>query len=232
MRCRSFDQTRQVIALKLGVEYEAASAFTTDDDFLGTAEDLEGDLSNADPERAGPLLAAFSEKLDAANKEYLEGSDARKAEQKAIAEREKVHGAVRPVFVGFRRCVRATHGSSSREYRELLDRTSRGGGEDPNEGQGGRSGRRRCSVVSVGEIGETGRQVPAASLSLVNVFPPKVETRPLQPEVELPASGSYPARYGSQLGAPRMLLMVARLLRSSSKVRDLSWRLFDIRFGI
>ena len=46
--------------------------------------------------------------------------------------REQVIGIARPVFVNFRRAVRATFGRTSREYCELLDRRGNSEEEDPN----------------------------------------------------------------------------------------------------
>jgi hypothetical protein len=125
-----FDQFREVVLAKLAVTYEASSAFPTPDDFLNAAEDLERTLESADAEWAAPLLAPLSAALEAADKEHGEGSAALKALQKATLQREQVEGAMRPVLVRFRRAVRATFGSRSRQYRELLDRRSRGGEAD------------------------------------------------------------------------------------------------------
>ena len=128
-----FDQAREVTAAKLGISYEAASAFATPDDLLNAAEDLEAQLQNADPSWAEALLAASGAALETATREQKEGTDALKALQKAQLQREQAEGAMRPVLVRFRRGVRATFGSKSREYRELLDRRSRRPGEDPVE---------------------------------------------------------------------------------------------------
>src|SRR5690606_17633318 len=114
-----------------GISYEAASSFRTPDDFLNAAEDLERTLQSADPDWATPLLARLGTTLEAANKEYTEASAALKALQKTTLEREQVEGAMRPVLVRFRRAVRATYGSRAREYREILDRRSRGATDDP-----------------------------------------------------------------------------------------------------
>jgi hypothetical protein len=126
-----FDQTREVVAAKLGVTYESASAFATPDDLLNAAEDLEATLEGADQSWAGPLLASFAGTVDATAKEQSEAVAARKTEQKAQLERAQAEGVMRPVLVQFRRAVRATFGASSREYRELLDRRSRGKTDDP-----------------------------------------------------------------------------------------------------
>ncbi len=120
-----YDQAREVVDLKTGVSYESAASFNTPDDFLNAAEDLEGTLETADPSWASPLLASISAAVEAATKEYGEASAARKALQKAVIEREQAEGTLRPVLVRFRRVVRTTFGSRSREYRELLDRRSR-----------------------------------------------------------------------------------------------------------
>jgi hypothetical protein len=73
--------------------------------------------------------------LDAAAKEYAEGAAALKSLQQAVLARERAEGQLRPVLVRFRRAVRATFGSQSRQYREILDRRSRKGEpEDPAAG--------------------------------------------------------------------------------------------------
>jgi hypothetical protein len=127
---RLFDQVREVVAAKVGLTYEAASAFATHDDLLNAAEDLERVLEEADPAWAGALLPKFADVTTAAIRESLEATEARQAEQKAQLVRAQAEGMMRPVLVAFRRAVRATFGSSSREYRGLLDRRGRGAQED------------------------------------------------------------------------------------------------------
>lgn len=62
---------------------------------------------------------------DAAAKEYSEAVEAGRALQKAQARRAKVADEGREILVPFRRCVRGTFGSTSKEYRDLLDRQYR-----------------------------------------------------------------------------------------------------------
>ena len=71
---------------------------------------------------AATLLATFQPLVDKASKEQLEAAGALKTLQKAQTAREQAEVTARPVFVRFRRAVRATFGRSSREYRDLLDR--------------------------------------------------------------------------------------------------------------
>lgn len=130
-----FDQMREVSAAKLNVTYEAASAFPTDDDLLNAAEDLEEGLQAGDPEWATSVLEAFTPVLETASKEAAEGVSARKAVQQATLARDQAEGNLRPVLVRFRRAVRATFGSSARQYREILDRrTRKGQSDDPADG--------------------------------------------------------------------------------------------------
>lgn len=124
-----FDQTKEVVAAHTGISYEAASAYGAPEDLMNAAEEME-DLMTAGSEWAGPLLEVFSATVDEAGKEHGEASQARKAQQKAQLEREQAAGRARPVFVRFRRSVRAAFGSSSREYRELLDRRGRSDGPE------------------------------------------------------------------------------------------------------
>ncbi len=127
-----FDRMREVTASKLGVTYEAASAFRTPDDLLNAAEDLEDTLRRGEAEWADAVLTKYSPVLEAASKEYAEGSAALKALQQATLSREQAEGQLRPVLVRFRRAVRASFGSRSRQYREILDRRGRKGEpEDP-----------------------------------------------------------------------------------------------------
>lgn len=128
-----FDELR-LLGEKLGTLYPAASQFRTPDDLIHAAEQLESDLELKKEEQwAAAGLAALGPVVDNAIKESTEANAALKALQKAQTARDQALGVARPVFVNFRRAVRASFGRSSRQYRELLDR--RGGpeeDEDPN----------------------------------------------------------------------------------------------------
>jgi len=117
------DAARGVLAAKVGVTFSAASLYATPDDLIGASEAIEHELEvHANEAWAAPLQAAFGPVLDAALKEQAEGAAALKALQKAQLAREQAAGALRPLFVSFRRAVRVALGRSSREYRELRDR--------------------------------------------------------------------------------------------------------------
>lgn len=123
------DAARGVLQAKVGVVFSAASAYTTPDDLIGASEAIEHELDvHASEAWAPPIQSALGPVLDAALKEQAEGAAALKGLQKAQLAREQVAGALRPLFVGFRRAVRVAFGRSSREYQELRDRT--GGGTD------------------------------------------------------------------------------------------------------
>jgi hypothetical protein len=134
-----FEQTRELVTAKLGITFEAASRYTTPDDLLNAAEQLEAELlADEGADWVQTVLPAFNQAMDAAVKEYLEADAARKAVQKADIARGQAEGRLRPVLVNFRRIVRHKYGPSAREYRELRDRQSRGSDDDPgNEGSSG-----------------------------------------------------------------------------------------------
>lgn len=126
-----FDQAR-LLGDKGGFSYPAASTYATPDDLLRDAEQLEADLEAKKAEPwAASMLALLQPAVDKAAKESSEANAALKALQKAQMTRDQAIGVARPVFVNFRRAVRATFGRSSREYRELLDR--RGSSEDDDD---------------------------------------------------------------------------------------------------
>jgi hypothetical protein len=123
---KAFDEVRVAVAAKTLVQFQAASSFTTPDDFLHAAEELESVLEQHQAEAwVAPVLAMFAPLIDSAVKEQSEASDAVKALQKAQLSREQADGKMRPVLVRFRRAVRATFGKSAREYLELRDRRGR-----------------------------------------------------------------------------------------------------------
>ena len=119
-----FDETRQVLMAKVpGEVIQAAASFTTPDDFLAAVEDQESLLeAHKDQDWAKGLHEKIGGVLDAAMKEQKEATGALAALQKAKAERRSAALGARPLFVQFRRVVRATFGRQSREYRSLLDR--------------------------------------------------------------------------------------------------------------
>ncbi|MBN2191984.1 MAG: hypothetical protein JW751_04150 [Polyangiaceae bacterium] len=122
---QQYDGVRSILAAKLGTPYRAASAYATPDDLITVCEAIEDELEARQAEPwTTPLLVALGPVLDAAVKEQLEGNAAMKALQKAQADREQAAGTLRPVFVSVRRSVRAAFGRSSREYRELRDRSA------------------------------------------------------------------------------------------------------------
>jgi hypothetical protein len=127
---KEYEPIRELVALKNSSSYEASTRFNTPDDFLNAAEDMERELQASDPQWAEPVLAKFTPLVESAGKEYTEATTARKAQQKTALAREQAEGVLRPVLVRYRRAVRGTFGSSSREYRELLDRRSRGSVDD------------------------------------------------------------------------------------------------------
>lgn len=121
-----YDRTREVVMLKVPAErFPAASTLVVPTDFLAKAEDLEDILDRHREEPwAKELFELMVPTLDTAVKEMSEGTEALNALQKAQAEMREAAAAARPLFVRFRRIVRATYGRSSREYRSLLDRQS------------------------------------------------------------------------------------------------------------
>lgn len=119
-----FDEIRQVVMAKVpGVVMQAASSYVTPDDFLAAAEEQEAILEeHKDADWAKALYEKVGGMLDSALKEQKEATGSLAALQKAKAERRSVALRARPVFVQFRRVVRATFGRQSREYRSLLDK--------------------------------------------------------------------------------------------------------------
>lgn len=119
---KAFDQAR-LLGDRIGSSYPAASTYPTPDDLIRDAEQLEADLEAKKAEPwAASMLAILQPAVDKAAKESTEANAALKALQKMQTNREQILGVARPVFVNFRRAVRATFGRTSREYRELLDR--------------------------------------------------------------------------------------------------------------
>ncbi len=127
-----YDETREVVMTKSpGRTFLAASSFTTPDDLLGAAEDLEDVLEeHAASAWAKDLFKAMVGLLDSAVKEQGEASGALDALQKAQQCRADTAMLARPLFVRFRRVVRNTFGRESREYRSLLDRRQPGDEDD------------------------------------------------------------------------------------------------------
>lgn len=122
-----YSEILPMAALKVGFAGKAPTEYATDDDFFSEVEQLEMALqAHASEPWAGAPLAQVTAAADAAAKEYAESVEARRALQKAQAHRAEVVSQTRPVFVAFRRCVRATFGTSSKEYRDLLDKQYQG----------------------------------------------------------------------------------------------------------
>jgi hypothetical protein len=130
---KAYDEAVGVVTAKVaGTSFAAASTFGTVDDFFIAAEDLEGVLEEHQAEAwAKPLLDRIAPLCDAAAKEQKEATEAGKAAQKARQHRAQAATTFRDALVPFRRVVRATYGRSSKEYRSLLDRQSRGSGGEP-----------------------------------------------------------------------------------------------------
>lgn len=118
----AYESCRVVLDAKLGRSLPSAKTFATPDDLLRAAEALEDELEAQSADWAKPLLTVLVPALETASREQAESTTALKALQKAQAARESAAGAARPLFVAFRRAVRAELGSSAREYRELADR--------------------------------------------------------------------------------------------------------------
>ncbi len=102
--------------------FGSSAKYFSEDDLLNAAEDLEEALQAGDPEWANAVLEAYTPVLEEASKESAEGASARKDVQQATLAREQAEGNLRPILVRFRRAVRATFGTRSRQYREILDR--------------------------------------------------------------------------------------------------------------
>lgn len=128
---KAYDAAREIVQAKLNVKRPSASTFTTPDDLLLVCEELERDLEeHKEEEWAAVLLSTYSPLVEKAAKEQAEGSEALKIVQKAGLGREQAEASARPLFIRFRRVVRATFGRSSREYTELRDRKGFGRPEE------------------------------------------------------------------------------------------------------
>jgi len=123
---KTYDEFLPVARHRADFDGPAASMFATSDDFLAGAEALEATFEQFKGEPwAQAALSSLSALIDETAKEYSERVSAQRRLQKAEQRRAEAAVGARAELLPFRQVVRATFGSTSKEYRDLKDRDYR-----------------------------------------------------------------------------------------------------------